>query len=67
MDCVISDPCSKGTVLQRNYRKMTIKFLNEKLYGQKKKWEPHDHVTSKPVFKMSYVMKGLYCLFIFTL
>ena len=24
MDCVISEPCYKGTILQRNYKKMTI-------------------------------------------
>ena len=24
MDLVISEPCYKGTILQRNYRKMTI-------------------------------------------
>ena len=26
MDCVISESCYKGIILQRNYRKMTIKW-----------------------------------------
>ena len=26
MDCVTSEPCHKGTILHRNYRKMTIKW-----------------------------------------
>ena len=52
MDGVISESCYKGTVLQRNYRNMTIswsfsynyfvKFLG-KIF-----WEPqHDRVISK--------------------
>ena len=27
MGCVISESCYKGTILQRNYRKMTMLFL----------------------------------------
>ena len=47
MDCVISELCYKGTILQRNYRKMTIKwsfYYNSlvKFHGTKI-WEPqHD-------------------------
>ena len=54
MDRVISDPCYKGTILQRNYRKMTIKWSFSynsfvKFHGTKI-WEPqHDHVISNPV------------------
>ena len=57
--CVISKFCYKGTILQRNYRKMTISWpfsYNSfvKFYG-KTNWEPlHDQDVSKPV---------LFCLF----
>ena len=49
---VVNDPCYKGTILQKNYRKMTISWAFSynsfvKLHG-KKIWESqHDHVISK--------------------
>ena len=48
MDHVISEPCCKGTILQRNYSHFPIfpflKFHDEKI------WEPqHDCVISKSV------------------
>ena len=52
MDCVIGTSYYKGTILQRNYRKMTIPWsfsynFFAKLHG-KKIWEPqHDRVISK--------------------
>ena len=52
MGTAISESCYKGTISQRSYRKMTMKwsfFYNSfvKLHG-KKFWEPqHDHVISK--------------------
>ena len=51
MDRVISEPCYKGTILQRNYRKMTIKWSFSynsfvKFHGTKI-WEwQHDRVIS---------------------
>ena len=41
MDCVISEPCYKGAILQRNYRKMTILWSFSynsfvKVHGKKK-------------------------------
>ena len=51
MDCVISELCYKETILQRNYRKMTIKWSFSynsfvKFHGTKN-WEPqHDRVLS---------------------
>ena len=47
----LSEPCYKGTILQRNYRKMTIKWpfsynFFVKFHGTKN-WEPqHDRVIS---------------------
>ena len=51
-----NEPCLsllfyKGTILHRNYWKMTIPWsfsINSfvKFYGKKKHWEPHDHVIS---------------------
>ena len=40
MDCVISGPCYRGRILQRNYRKIMVIFLLflVKLYGNKN-WE----------------------------
>ena len=52
MDCVIRELCYKGTILQRNYEKLTISwsFLYNsfvKFHG-KTIWEPqHDRVISK--------------------
>ena len=51
IDCVISESCYNGTILQRNYRKMTIlwsfsynSFVN---FHGTKNWEPeHDCVIS---------------------
>ena len=50
--CVISEPCYKGTILQRNYKKMTIPFhghfpvISSKI--QCSIGEPqHDRVISK--------------------
>ena len=56
LDLVMSKSCYKGTILQTNYRKMTIKWSFSyksfvKFHG-KKKLEPrqHDHIISKSVF-----------------
>ena len=47
VDRVISEPCYKGTILQGNYRKMTIPLQN---FMVKTNWEPqHDRVISKSV------------------
>ena len=54
MGSVINEQHYKETILQRNYRKMTIKWSFSynffvKNYG-KKSWKPqHDHVISKSV------------------
>ena len=56
MDHVISEACDKGTILQRNYRKMTIKWSFSynsfvKFHGTKI-WEPqHDQVLSNMCYK----------------
>ena len=51
MDCVISELSPKGTILQRNYRKMTISYNNSFVKVQiikKKNSEPqHDCIISK--------------------
>ena len=54
MDCVISELYYKGTVLQRNSRKMTIawsfSYNSFVKFHDKKIGEPqHDHVISKSV------------------
>ena len=61
MDHVISEPCYKRTILQWNYRKMTIlwsfsyNFLLNKVRGEKI-WEPQrDHVISKSVLFWLFV------------
>ena len=53
MDPVISEPCYKGAILQRNYRNMTRKWSffpvipwYVKFQG-KKNWKPYDYVISK--------------------
>ena len=54
MDSVISESCYKGTILQRNYRKMTMKwsFSNNSVVNFHVKigliWKlQHDRVISK--------------------
>ena len=54
MGCIICEPCYKGTILQRNYRKMTIlwsvSYNSFVKFLCKKNWETqHDHVISKSV------------------
>ena len=54
MDCAISEPCYKGTILQRNYRKMTIKWSFSynsfvKFHGTKICELQHDCVISNSV------------------
>ena len=51
IECVISESYYKGTILQMNYRKMTISWSFSydafvKFYG-KTFWEPHDGFISK--------------------
>ena len=51
MNRVISESCYDGTILQRNYRKMTISWSFSynsfvKFYGQKIWKPPHDSVIS---------------------
>ena len=54
MDCVLSKSCYKGTILQRNYRKITILWsFSYNFYVKlhvKKLWDPqHDGVIPKAV------------------
>ena len=54
MDHVISELCDKGKILQRNYRKMTMKWSFSynffiKFHGEEKLEEPHDPIISKSV------------------
>ena len=50
MDCVIGGLCCKGTILQRNYRKMTISYNTFVKFYDKKIWElQHDLVISKSI------------------
>ena len=54
MDCILSEPWYKGTILQRNYRKMTIlwSFSNYSFvkFHDTKIWEQqHGGVISKSV------------------
>ena len=56
MDSVISESCYKGTILQKKYRKMTIKwsfsYISFVKFHGKKNWEPHhDCVITKSVLK----------------
>ena len=70
MKCVISESCFKGTILQRNFRKMTIKWpfsYNSfvKFHG-KEIWEPqHDCFITICVI-IRCVIKGcnVYCVFV---
>ena len=49
MDCVISDLCSKGIILQRNYS-WSFSCNSYVKYHDSKNWEPQlDHVLSKSV------------------
>ena len=53
MDCIIDKSCCEGTILQRNYRKMTISWSFSynsfvKFHGIKK-WEAQNHVIPKSV------------------
>ena len=64
MDLDISGMCYKGTILQRNYKKMTIPWSFSynsfaKLNG--KKWKPqHNHVISNLCYnKVCYKEIGL--------
>ena len=54
MDSVISEPCYKGTILQRN-EKMTILWpfsYNSFVKFHGKKWEPqHDCVITRVCYK----------------
>ena len=71
MDSVISEPCYKGTGLQRNYRKMTISWSfsynsSVKFHGEKNWKTKHtDSVTSKPHVRMRCVIKGIHCIWKF--
>ena len=51
MDRVISEQCYKGTILQKNYRKMTIKWsFSYNSFVKFQNWEPqHDPVISSSV------------------
>ena len=53
MDGVISESCYKGTILERNYRKMTISSFSYNSFVKfhsKNIWEPqHDRVIFKSV------------------
>ena len=56
----VSELCYKGTILQRNYRKITILWSFScnsfvKFHG-KKIWEPqHDSVISKSMFSQGVI------------
>ena len=64
MDRVLSQPCYKGTILQRNYRKITIIWsfsynLFVKFHGEKMEsttWTCYIQIHGI----MRYVIKGLY-------
>ena len=67
MDHIISELCYKGTILQRNCRKMTMVWSfsyrpNSLLkFHDKIIWEPkHDCIISKSEFTMRYVIKRLH-------
>ena len=66
MDRVISELCYKGTILQRNYRKMTIKWSFSynsfvKFHGTKIWESQNDRVIIQFSVITRRVIKGLYC------
>ena len=50
MDNVISEPCYKGTILQRDYRKMTIGHNSFVRFHSKKCGSHNRTVMSKSMF-----------------
>ena len=63
MDSVMSESYYKGTILQRNYRKMTILWsfsYNSFIKFHGKKFGSHSMAVSYP----RCVLKGLHCLYL---
>ena len=60
MGCVISEPCFKATIFQRNYRKISWSFFYNffKFHSKKKIGEPqHYHVISAMLYPKPFYYK----------
>ena len=64
MDCFISEPCYKGTLLQRNYMKMTFVKFHDKKFGCHKNTRLYpnlcyDEVCCKLFYQLPCILTAL--------